>query len=366
MYTRRYLIPISLLLLLALAGCSSGDGNSDPTNMPAAAPEPSPTLGMVGGVAIQAMAVGPAFAIPDGVALLIEIGCTQCDGPTEGIERVYRDSEGQVQREVLFSAPTMPAYISSLAVSEDGQGIALTICSPGYCGGLAPVTEDATTTLHLSRDGGETWEVADVLDGAYFVQAVLDQGVLMRDLPAGDFSGWGGFGLYPGGEPIVPPEPDAWPSSISATELVWRTVDGRLLRNEGMPLVELNDDYAASRIAHGVLRPGPEGGYAIRIRSAADNVSEHYLAVFSPQRDLTHVFALSGLAGVSAWLPTGEALGNSFFSIEELSVDPETLVYGGAGIPTVFDFEAGIRRPIIDPFLGTFGRHRVLAAVPWP
>jgi hypothetical protein len=114
---------------------------------------------VVAGVEVQSLDVGPAIEIPEGFALLIEIGCTQCDGPADGIERVYRDSSGEVHRDVLFSAPDGPAYISGLTVSEDGQGVAVTICSPGFCGGLGPVSEDAATTLHLSQDGGETWEV---------------------------------------------------------------------------------------------------------------------------------------------------------------------------------------------------------------
>ncbi len=363
---------IGLVAAVALAACGGDDAAPNPTATPEAAAtatlEPTPTVQQIGGVEARPMVVGPEFDLPEGVALLIEMGCTQCDGPVEGIERVYRDDAGEMRRETLFSlapAPYGEPYISSLAVSGDGQTLALTVCAPGYCGGLGPVTADAATALHVSRDGGTTWDVVDEGSGAYIVQAVLADGLVLQRLPEGEYES-AFYEHFPDGVPIDPPEPRVWPMAYGAGELGWSTLDGRLLREDGSPLFERGEAYEAIRPGRNGLQPGPSGDHAVMYTLTTAGPVDYRLAILDSDEQVTELFALDVFSRVASWLPSGEPIGTAWFQDDQQAWKQPQPNLGGASLPAVFDLEAGLMRPIIDPFLEKLARNTVVAVVPWP
>ena len=368
MRTKHYLIAISLLmLLLALVGCSSGDGTSGPTDVPTETQEPTPMAETVAGVEVRPLVRGPDVELPEGLALLVEVGCTQCDGPTEGIERVYRDAAGVVHRDLLFSiiSDRTEPYISSLAVSPDGQRIGLTICEFGDCGDLGLLTDDARTTLRLSMDGGETWELNGEFAGAHYLSAMLDRNVVIWELLQNDDGGQTTFRELPSGRRAEPPVAQSWPFRLSGEDIGWRTNDGRLLDDDGRAIVALGDEYEAAWIRRALHR-GPEGEYAAMFSLAGDDGSGRRLGIFGPRGDVLHVFEVEGITALGPWLSGGELILTTWFPESDLASTPPPPNIGGAVLPAVIDLEAGIMRPISAPFLEKLGRHRVLAVVPAP
>ena len=73
------------------------------TPQPRSAATPSATPGHPPDSAPNAVAlkVEPGAPFPLKTVLIIETGCWQCDGPTSGLERVYRRADGSWSREKL-------------------------------------------------------------------------------------------------------------------------------------------------------------------------------------------------------------------------------------------------------------------------
>lgn len=80
--------------------------------------------------------------------LYIEQGCTDCDGPPTALERVFRDSGGALQREVLFGTPAGSKYMTSTAVGREGMLYA-TACF-GECYEVGSAVGHGYTVLYTS------------------------------------------------------------------------------------------------------------------------------------------------------------------------------------------------------------------------
>ena len=197
--------------------------------------------------------------LPEDVALIIETGCYQCDGPPTGLYRLYRDASGEAaDRRALYprglgapaatvatteEASVDESYITGLALSDDASQIVAGVCTRGYCGGLGFPTADAQTTLYRSSDGGVTWTQFGLFDGGGWVTAITNDGVVVsgpygpEEQPAPKFT------LFPSGEPVqLPPGPTGyWPLTLPGGELAWRTEDGRLLRSDGSDVLPLGE-----------------------------------------------------------------------------------------------------------------------------
>ncbi len=366
-----WIVAVGLVAMLALAACSDSVSAPGPAPSPTAALDATPTVEIVGGLEVRPLVIGDEIEIPDGVALLIQTGCTECDAPSTGIVRVYRDSSGELRRDVLFYLPapstaTEP-YISSTAVSQDGSVIVLTVCARGYCGGLGAVTPDARTSLRMSEDGGETWSEVALFDGSYYARAVLRDEIVLRHLSETVDGAPSTFELFPSGVAVTPPEEEAFPASLRDTELAWLTSDRRWLRDDGSIIATLGEGYWAGWITSGVIRSNPSGGeLALKFSEADITGSAFYLAVFGSDGQATRVFSGGVLTSVADWLPSGEAVGNATFPVAPLSPPPSFPPFEFARLPAIFDLETGVVRPIAGQFLENYGRNRVLAVVPAP
>jgi len=95
--------------ILFIASCGRGEGSPtaapSSTSMPSVTPTSTatPAPDAIDGVEVVPLQFGEEAEIPDDVALIIETGCIQCDGPTTGLVRLYRDPPGQVRTDTLFS-----------------------------------------------------------------------------------------------------------------------------------------------------------------------------------------------------------------------------------------------------------------------
>lgn len=110
------------------------------------------------------------------MVLYVASGCTQCDSPATGLDRVWRDAKGELHTDRLFDRSTPAAqsntgYITSMAVSGDGSRIVIGTCEGAYCGGVANVASGAKVLFHASDDGGITWRPFGMVDGGAWVVA---------------------------------------------------------------------------------------------------------------------------------------------------------------------------------------------------
>src|SRR3990172_2587985 len=154
---------VSTFVALLYLACGGGDAAPpSPTStlavVPAITPSVPPTEpalpAFLQGAEVIQLHIGPEIEFPEDMALIVETGCTQCDGPTTGLTRVYRDPAGTVRTEPLFSFEKLslgprtimtdkgpqdvPALITGFAVTPDASEMIVAVCTQGLCPDLGP------------------------------------------------------------------------------------------------------------------------------------------------------------------------------------------------------------------------------------
>jgi len=160
-------VGIAVAVIVALGSSGHGDeqaattASASPSASPSATSSTTPSAGAADalGVPVQHWNVGPVMALPEGVVVVVEHGCTQCDGPTSSLARVVGGTGSDSGPKTLFPPAGLDTgYIDAFAISPDGGELYVTVCSRGYCGGVGEVSPDAQTTVYHSVDGGVTWQ----------------------------------------------------------------------------------------------------------------------------------------------------------------------------------------------------------------
>lgn len=368
--------PALLAVTLALAGLSCVGRHGAPARTAAApaeparepsrllAPSPTPTppgdhsTPVIDGLTVVPLQTADPIDIPDGVALLVETGCYQCDGPITGLARVYRDTAGRVRSETLFGRPMASAgeasvgspVISGFALSADASTIVASVCAPPCTGIGGPAGAGVRTTLVRSLDGGVNWADLGVLDGPYSVAAILSDGAVLvySNVPSEQVGQPPGlrFQRFPSGEPVEPP-PGAtkyggW-VTLHGSELLWRADDGhRLLRSDGSQFLALPPGSDPQLASVSQARDGEE--------LALSWVDEHqrgtardptwYLGIAGPDGGFSRVYSAARLAQlvVGGWLDSGTLAGNA-----DSPDAPSRLI-------TLIDLSSGQVHPILQPF----------------
>jgi hypothetical protein len=195
---------------------------------------------------IISLEFGPEVELPSDVALIIPPNCGNCQGPTGGYSRVYRDAAGQIRTDTLLTmaslglSPTSDsdpngAHFSGFAADDDGSPIAVSICKNGPCFGEPgrPTPAGDNTAIFLSVDGGISWSELDAPDGVAWVSGVLPDGRVLlgesRDKPEPPV-----YRILPGGEVVVPPGSGyAVPLTLANGDIVWTTDNDGILRSDG-------------------------------------------------------------------------------------------------------------------------------------
>jgi len=332
----------------------------------------------VNGLRVLPLQFRPEMELPKGVALIIETGCIQCDGPTTGLYRLYRDPSGELRTDALFTIEALglplrggtrveaavdEPYITGFALSDDASEIAVGVCTRGYCGGLGFPTPDAQSTLYRSSDGGVTWEEFGVLDGESWVVAITSDGVVVASPSDTEDNPQPKYRLFPSGEPVQPPSGASWwPITLPGGELLWRTEDGRLLRGDGSEVLALGQGTSVQDIVPDAT------GQRFAVAWYADLPSPRNLVgTFSRDGRPTGAFSLSDSARVGGWLSEALVVGNAGVPSGLLPA-PEPGSYFINFVPVVFDLEAGEAHPLAGPFHEPplFGRNYVRLVLQGP
>ena len=384
------LAAIAVLCLAIVTAC--GDDETEPaptatagpaTSTPLATPTPAATTSpeATDGVDVVPLRFGEEAELPDDVALIIETGCIQCDGPPTGLYRLYRDASGQLRTDALFTLEALDLpprgasheeawanepYITGLALSDDASEIVAGVCTRGYCGGLDFATADAQMTLYRSLDGGVTWTELAVVDGGAWVVAVVKEGVVVSGPYDAEEESGPKFSLFPGGEPVPPPQPppavDGWPWTLSGGELAWATEDGRLLGSDGGEILDLGEGASMGSAVPDV------GGARFAVTWYTDRPSPGYLiGVFSRDGRPVSAFSLSDYARIGGWLSDALVAGNANVP-QTLLPTPEPGSFVMNFLPIIFDLETGEAHPLAGPFqeLPLSGRNYIRAVLRGP
>jgi hypothetical protein len=376
----------TLLAAVALAAillaCDGGSDATPETPSPAAR-TPSPTETTASGGTIALRQAEPLHVGGETV-LIIETGCFQCDGPTEGLLRVYTKADGTPIVDTLLDPAalglgprlyetdtgvqeTAPG-VTGFAVSADTSEIWASICIAEFCGsgGLVDWSPNSRTALMRSTDGGVTWERVQTLDVGASVFALLDAG---RPLitTADEENAPVTYRTFPDLEAIEPPEPDAWPLYVHNGEILWRRLEGgELLDSDGEAIVDLGPDAAISAVS---FAPDKETGADVLVTwSPKDGAGPYYLTLVDIEgRRAAATYSFPGFMMVAPLgLAKGHAYGNTTFDPSRF---PEAAGDAAPYQPAVFDLANGTVHPILDPFAEAgfrSGRNHVAGVWHWP
>jgi hypothetical protein len=390
----------ALVLYLAYGG-SGGDSQGSPTPSPLVAasatarpditppvtttPAPDfPLPAALDGTSVMELVQGPPIELPESVALIIETGCWQCDGPSTGLKRVYRNPAGQIISEVLLD-PAALGYVDADGYSQglvgfdatdDGSWIVAGVCSAGYCGHLGTPSADARTVILESRDGGVTWTQMAELQGAYRVEGVLhpvgepSDVILSGPFPTGDEAGifQTKFSYLSTGEALTAPAASTqstWPVVAPDDDLLWQSGSGVLLDADGDVVINLEPRGSIGRPLVADLNRTRWG--IPWVMDVGNGPSPHYLTLTDRTWQVIRTLASEGYVSYGPGARGDEIYGNA-------EVDPALLgdllpEPGFTFLPVQVKVNDGVFYPILDPFTGKeflFGRNRVVAVKTGP
>ena len=386
----RFLFPAALATLTLLVACSgdaANDASPTPTASRTSAPiVDTPTAGpSATGAPPADITIGDAVDFPDNVALIVETGCWQCDGPATGFVRVYRRPDGSIAQDILFTVDQLnlpddgdnaEPSILDFEIKHDASEIVVAVCVTGFCGGLGPAAPGAAAKLYRSTDGGVTWaEWADWPLDHWMIGLVAD-GVLAghwtnipqkpEDPDTTPSSQWEYDAVVlPEGRLIEQPaaaDPEVWPVVTELGEVWWPADNGRLLRGDGSVALTLPGrvTYASNPIGlpkSGIAVSWYPGGVGGRLLS-------FYHSGLVEADELEYDTTLSGITHAG---PLDPKSGTLYGNIEAYSaVVPLPTPLGFGLVPALIDVHTFTAHPIVSPFLdGTSilpnGRNRIVA-----
>lgn len=368
-------------LLFAVIACGGESAAPTPTPSLSPTPEPSPSPTSIAerpnvleGAEVIGLKQAQQLPIPGDVALIIETGCLQCDGPTTGLIRVYTRADGSPVTDTLLDPTALgldprrlttpkgveeeDPYITGFAISEDASEIMVSICVRETCGsgGLDAWSPDSETAIFRSTDGGVTWErVGTVSIGGFVIELLGDGRAIVGtwDVDRGPLA----YRTFPGLEKVSQPEPDAWPVFFRGGETIWRSAEGRtLLRPDGSTFLDFGPEAWTYRVS-ATVDPS--------VLAVAWNWKDrYYLSAIDGSGSLlsTYEYPLFALSTVD--LGKGLAIGNA-------AIEPDLLrqpILEGASsyLPVIFNLTDGTLHPILDPFAQPDfppGRNHVVAVM---
>jgi hypothetical protein len=385
------------LLVLYLAYGSGDGGDSNTTPEPSAAvaasrtprpqvtapPQPSPSpsylAGDLTGTSVIPLRQGDPIDLPDGIALIIETGCWQCDGPTSSLDRIYRDPSGKIRTETLVSAVALgltddsrePSPIVAFDAFPDASWIVVAFCTAGDCNLLGPPGASVRTTFFESNDGGITWsQIADRPGSFRGIMLIpSSQGhrrdVLLFPNEPGEYGQPRppDFRYLISGDTMVPPRGSGnFPQPIVAPsgQVFWFTNSSRLLTSTGDKFFTAGN---ATYLTGDITRDLNGTRWAIPWSYPSGNGPATYLLSLVDQnghavRSLQYDRYISwGMNGGDDTLYGNADIEPALLAVE--LPDPATTF-----LPVEICLNDAIFHPILEPFTDkqfSFGRNRVVA-----
>ena len=364
--------------VMSNGGDDEGGSGVEGTETPRETTAPSATEGglVLDPPAIQ-LSIGEPAKLQGDVALLMETGCTQCDGPTTGIDRVYYDAGSEYRQEHLYSvAQNNSEPITGFAVSRNGYRLAVSACARGVCadGVFNGAGEDAQSVVRYSDDGGVTWSEMARVDANVRVRAVLDDGrvVVATSLPNDGSEAATTYETLPDGQEVTRPQsasPFLDPIAMPDSRIGWVGRGGTVLDGAGDVLYELPPGGPHNLTGIAFLSDGKGEDLALVSWQANTEDLAPYLTLFGGAGTIRANYAAQRFVQAGAWLNRGQVIVSMPATADMIEGSASAPGDGFTNIPSYLDLATGEIHPMTAPFLdaGTeLGRNHVLALATGP
>ncbi len=242
--------------IVAIAINQSSDepaASSQPTAVPTAdagvqtGATPTVSGDTVNGVPVQKLAIGSpgrgGSVFPRDVALFYTQTCYACDGGFGDLRRSYIDASGTVRTEDLFASlrAASGGDVVNWKAESSMATIAATVCTRGYCGGVAEPSDDAEQSLWHSSDGGVSWAKLRDVAAYSWVGGFVDGDVVLTTFDPNTEPKrrvW----LASSGASLAAPVPDGalYGEVKPGLGMLWSANRSQYLRTDGTPLFPSN------------------------------------------------------------------------------------------------------------------------------
>lgn len=330
-------------------GDDSVDASRTPAGSASAGTSPTPDDGAV------PLTVGQAFPLGN-YALILELGCTQCDGGTLGFARLYADGGGVILEPIFDPAalgystrpvtdPRQPdgmgkedPYITGFASAPDASEMWVSLCVRESCGGgIDAWLPGSDTVLFRSSDGGASWqEVSHETDSSFVIaMAEPGRGVIVGIL---DESGPTRFAVRSeaGTSDLPHPVQDAWPLATVAGKTVWRAGNSLLLDDQ--VLLSLPGEQAAIAVTE--ITTSEEPRLAVTLQEGG----QFEMVIVDTAGVVERRFAYDAFAVAAVDAGKGYLFGNAMVPGRAAGRTP---AFGDTDLlPAAFDLSTGTIRPV--------------------
>lgn len=328
-----------MALACFVAVACDGDGDGASTGTPTAgAPSPVATP-TPNDNEVRALRFLEPAVLPDNLAIIVETGCWQCDGPATGYVRIRRLPDGTLEERTLIDPDAYGGMLNGAVFDAQPGLVYVAVCERG-CGG----EPDARTTLYESRDGGVTVAPLASFDAWRYLVGYSSAGALMiapvpdaeSPVPLFDARGMAIAGPADGIHPHPLPNEILWVSDGRST---LRAGDNTVLSTSvGDQIADVTPlDSEGEVLAVSIYRNDAPPGYRLSIRRRAPN-------------QLMHVRTFDGFIRVGPALDDCRFFGNTDLPAGAIPT-PDT--GGGAFtgfVPVIVDWCDGTAQPIVEPF----------------
>jgi len=313
---------------------------------------------VLAGVPVGVLHVGEDILFPSHYSIVTLLGCTNCDGPSYGIGRVYRDDRSNVVVEPLMwtsninlglegpenslGLPDAPADQNNYAVigaaaDATGSEIIAGICCVG-----------GSTILYRSTDGGVTWANYLEMAGMHSPYLIAEPGQVLVGPYA--FGEQVPYQIVPRGEVLEPPKGALWPLVLDG-EIVWRTDDGSI-RTVDRVLIDSGDPEDV-----GLHAPvfGPAQG-VMTIYHSQGFGADYYLAALDQDYSITRAYrSPDAHIGGGFWLDDHQYLTMAPFlqDSDRVAGQPYSGGFLHPLIPTIVDMDTGEVHSLADTWEGS-------------
>lgn len=314
------------------------------------------SVALIDGIEVREFRYEDPVPFPANTAMIVAMGCWQCDGPATSLVRLWSGGDGGVRTTVLFQpepgAGGFINFIRSYAVSPDGNSLAVALCSKEPCPWHDRTEPGGELAIHWSDDGGASWRIVGATPGWSQIAAVNRRGVLIATPALGaDVPATADYLYFPGGPVVFPPvSGNVVPIGAAGDSVAWAVLpNGPLI----LPGGGTADWFSGLRQVVSLL-PGLHAGYHIAWQMGGNSAPISYIGFIGDQ----------GRLRSAARLPLGNGpaqLGGLIDNFHLAGNAPVPVPGGGyAWSPVIFTPSGPTITPIIGPF-EEGGRNLILA-----
>jgi hypothetical protein len=366
----RVVVAASLGVAL-LAGCAGDDDGAPSATTASPATPTGPPVTQTPLPATE-ITIGDAVEFPEDIALVVETGCWQCDGPATALVRVYRRPDGSIAQDVLFGVAQLnlpddgdeqEPRIQAFAVKPDASEMAIAVCTTKECGWLGPAEAGAIAKLYRSTDGGVTWAESGDWPLDHWMIGLAADGVLaghqtnIPEKPDDPGVTWPAqpeweFKVLPENRLIEPPAAAAageWPVVTDFGDVWWQAGGGRFIDTQGQPVLELPP---GSRL--GGVHGDPKGGFVADWWSDVYTPNgRHYLSLYDggvPLATAEPVTFDAALIQAGGYFDAKSGTLYASIDVPFSGLPAPTPLIGGL-VPALIDLVRGVAQPVPSPFI---------------